>query len=189
MGEEGSLSDSGELTCDVHGSVCDQLHEAYKTDGTGSEPGQRHCSVSGIQAWDGTDSEPRRKIPVNEIFCALVVCRFHTAGSGSTRITKSVTTFGAEPRMKKRGALIQVPLILLSQIYWTGRHCNAHTRITIIPQQIEKTPMMYARILKYRRRPKMRMYRIRMEILMMGIDVAHMSSDAKKACPLAELER
>ena len=82
------------------------------------------------------------KMPVSEIFCALVVWRFHTAGSGNTSRTKSVRTLGAEPMMKNKGALIQVPLPLLSQVNCTGRHWRAQTRITIIPQQTEKIPIM-----------------------------------------------
>lgn len=91
---------------------------------------------------DEAHKDPSMNIPVSEIFCARVVCRFHTAGNGNTSSTKSVKTLGAEPMMKNSGALIQVPLMLLSQVYCTGRHWSAQTRITIIPQQTEKVPMM-----------------------------------------------
>ena len=67
-----------------------------------------------------THRDPSMKMPVSEIFCALVVWRFHTAGSGNTSRTKSVRTLGAEPIMKNKGALIQVPWTLLSQVNCTG---------------------------------------------------------------------
>ena len=56
-----------------------------------------------------TYKEPREKMNRRDAFWNLVVCKFHTACKGNARITKSVKTFGAEPMMKNRGALMQVP--------------------------------------------------------------------------------
>lgn len=40
-------------------------------------------------------------IPTTEIFCNVPIFRFHTAGSGSIKMAKSVSTFAAEPSMEK----------------------------------------------------------------------------------------
>ena len=88
-----------------------------------------------------THSDPKRKVVVNEIFWAVVVCRFHTAGSGSTSKTKSVKTLGAELIIKARVVLRQVPSMLLSQMYWIGRQWKEQTKMTVMAQQKEKIPI------------------------------------------------